>query len=107
MYSSVASNPTSSLDAASEMYSHVPSFRRRVILPVNRLATWSWKLPSTHPIQGVATQVSATKISNNCTTSLKKNLDTCGVSPSLLRILVNRRHTAHAFSRFLNTTIQS
>ena len=37
----------------------------------------------------------------------KENPDTCGVSPYLLRILVNRGHTACAFARILTTAGQS
>ena len=37
-------------------------------------------------MRGVTTQVSNLRSSNACTTALRKNPDTCGASPSLLRI---------------------
>ena len=45
--------------------------------------------------------------STDWTTSLKKNPDTRGAAPSLLRILINLHHTARALARFLTTPDQS
>ena len=58
-------------------------------------------------MQGVTTQVSALKISTDCTIYLKKNTDTRGAAPSLMRILVNLCHTSHALARFMTTAGQS
>ena len=57
-------------------------------------------------MRGVTTHVSASKISTNWNTDLKKNPYTRGVAPSLLWILVSLFHTAHSLSRFLNTAVQ-
>ena len=58
------------------------------------------------PMWGVPTQVSEPKSSTEWITSLKKHLDTCGVAPSLMIILVKHSHTTHTFVRFLTTTGQ-
>ena len=58
-------------------------------------------------MQGVTTQVYAPKISIGWTTALKKNMDTLSAAPSLLRILVNLRHTSRSLARFLTTYGQS
>ena len=58
------------------------------------------------PMRGVATQVSDTNSNTACTTALKKNPDTCGSAPSLLRILVILFHTSLACEKFLTTAGQ-
>ena len=58
-------------------------------------------------MRGVITQVSAPKSNNACTTSLKKNPDTRGSTPSLLRVLINLLHTSLALDKFLTTAGQS
>ena len=55
---------------------------------------------------GVTTHVSALKISTDWTTASKKNMDTRGGAPSLMRILVNLCHTSRVFARFLTTSSQ-
>ena len=107
MYSPITSNPTSSLAAAAEVYSHFTSVRLGGSLPLKRRATWSLNPPRTWPIRGVTTQVSAPKISTNWTTNLKKNQDTRSAALSLLRIIFNLCHTTRALVRFLTTTGQS
>ena len=83
MYSSVASNPASSLAAAAEVYYHFPTVHLRRSLPVKCHDTWFWNPPPrTQPMWGVANQVSVPKISTNWTTDLKKNPDTRGTTPS-------------------------
>ena len=57
-------------------------------------------------MQGVTTNVSATKTRTYWTTYLKKNPDTRSAAPSLLRILVNLCFNACAFARFLTTDDQ-
>ena len=58
-------------------------------------------------MQGVTTQVSAPKSITYWTKDLKKNSDTCGATPSLLRIRIILCHTTRAIARFLTTTVQS
>ena len=58
-------------------------------------------------MRGVANQVSVPKISTDWTTNLKKNPDTRGATPSLLKIRVNLCHTTRASDRFLTTAGQS
>ena len=103
MYSSIALNPASYIAATAGVYSHFLLVRLRRSLPVKLRATWSWNPPRTRTMQGVTTQVSAPKSSINWTTALKKNTDTRSTVPPMLRIIVNLRHTARAFVRFLNT----
>ena len=55
---------------------------------------------------GVTTQVSAPNISTACTTSLKRNMDTRGSPPYLLRILAIIFHTTLALNKFLTTAGQ-
>ena len=107
MYSPIASNPASFLTAADDVGSHFPSGCCHRYLPVGLCSTWSWKPPSTRPIQEVTTQVSGPKMSTDCTKSLKKNPNTYGVTPSLLIILINIRHTTRTFARFLTAAVQS
>ena len=57
-------------------------------------------------MQGVTTHVSASKSSTACTTALKKNMETRGSSPYLLRILVILFHTALSLETFLTTSGQ-
>ena len=98
MYSSINLNTASSLSAASDVYSHFMLFYLCVSIPINRHATCYCDPPRTRPMWGVTTQVSAQKSSANWTTALQKKTDTCGASPSLLRILVNLCHTSHALT---------
>ena len=51
-------------------------------------------------MQDVTTHVSAPKISTGWTMALKKNMDTRGLAPSLLRIPNILRHAVHDFVRF-------
>ena len=57
-------------------------------------------------MRGVTTHVSVPKSSTDWTTNLKKNLDTRSAASSLLIILVNLRHNACAFARFMTTANQ-
>ena len=57
-------------------------------------------------MRGVTIHVSALKISTDWTTASKKNMDTRGGAPSLMRILVNLCHTSRVFARFLTTSSQ-
>ena len=52
---------------------------------------------------GVTTQVSAPKIGTDWTTALKKNSDTRGAAPYLLRIRITLCHTTRTLSRFMST----
>ena len=106
MYSSISSNPTSFLAAAVEVYSHFPYDRRCGSPSDKHHTTWSYNPPRTRPIWGVTTNISLPKSSNNWNTALRKNRYTRDANPSLLRILVNLRHTVCAFSRFLTTAGQ-
>ena len=97
MYVSILSNPASALATSTEVYSYFLYDRCRRSRPVNSCATWSWKPPRTRPMQGVTTHVSAPNISTDLTTALNKKLDTCGLDPSLIRILVILLHTDLSF----------
>ena len=99
-------------------YSLLPCHRRQVLLPFpvylppqepphQSLRQFVLEPPQYPDHVGVTTHVSAPKSSTNWTTALKKNPDTRGAAPSLLRIFVNFCHTARAFVRFLNTVSQS
>ena len=57
-------------------------------------------------MQGVTTQASKPKSNTACTTDLKKNPDTRGSAPSMMRILVILFHTALARDKFLTTVGQ-
>ena len=103
MYSCIVWNPASSLAAAAEVYSRFLSVLCRGSRPISRRATWSWNPPRTLPMRGVATQVSEPKSNTACTTDLKKNPDTRGSAPYLLRIQVIIFHTALARDKFLTT----
>ena len=107
MYSSVVWNPASSLFAAVEVYSHFLSGFCRGSPPVSRCATWSWNTPKALPMRGVSTQFYEPKSNTACTTALKKNMETRGSSPYLLRILVILFHTALSLETFLTTSGQS
>ena len=72
MYVSIVSNSTFTLSASAEFYYHLVSSLRRRSLPVSRRTTRSWKTPSTRPMQGVTTQVSAPKSNTDWTTALKR-----------------------------------
>ena len=58
-------------------------------------------------MQEVTTQVSALKSNTACTTALKKNPDTRGSAPSLMRIFVILFHTALALEKFRTKAGQS
>ena len=88
-------------------YSHLPSDICRESRPVSRRSTWSWKPPSTRPIQRLTTHVYAPKRNTDWKTALKKNLNSRGLKPSLLRILAIILQTACAFVRFWITTGQT
>ena len=57
-------------------------------------------------MRGVTTQVSAPKSSISCITALKKNPDTRGAAPSLLRISEILLQTFFAQAKFLTTAGQ-
>ena len=84
---SIVSNPSSYLAASAEVFSHLPFRLFHEILPVSRLAIWSWNPLRSRPMRGVTTQVSAPKSNTYWTTDLNKNTDTRGLTPSLLSIL--------------------
>ena len=107
MYVSINSNPASAPSAPSKVYSHFPSSLRHGSCPVSCHATWSWKLPRTFPMWGVTTHVSAPNNKTDWTTTLKKNPDTCGLAPSLLRIFDIICQTVRSFARFCTTVFQS
>ena len=56
---------------------------------------------------GLATQVSAQNNNTDLTMALKKNLDTRGLAPSLIRILAILLQTTRAFTRYRITAGQS
>ena len=58
-------------------------------------------------MRGVTTQVSTSKINTASTMILKKNPDTRGSTPSLMRILVILFHTDLTRDKLLNTASQS
>ena len=99
MQVSIRSNPASYLAASAEVYSHLPPDLCRGSRPISRCATWYWNPPRTRPMWGVTAHVSAPKSNTNWTTALKKNPDTCGLAPSLLKILVIFLQNACAFIR--------
>ena len=57
-------------------------------------------------MRGVTTQVLEPKRNTACTMDLKKNPDTCGSEPSMMRILVILFHNFHACDKFLTTNGQ-
>ena len=107
MHYSIVKNHASSLDVADEVYVHLPSGVLHGSRTVNRLITWAWTPPRAFPMRGVTTQVSATKNSTTYTTALKKNLETRGAAPSLLRIRVILLQTALARDKLFTTSGQS
>ena len=88
IYVSIVSNPASALAPSSDIYSHFTSSLLCGSRPVISRVTRSWKPPRTRPIKGVTNHISAPKSNTARTTDLKKNIDTRGLSLSLLRILV-------------------
>ena len=96
----MGSNPASSLAASAKVYSYLHSNLYRGRRPVSFRATWSWKPSRTRHVQGVTTHISTSKSNTDWTTDLKKNLDTRGLAPSLIRILFIILQTARAFIRF-------
>ena len=58
-------------------------------------------------MQGVTTHISAPESSTDWNTSLKKNMDTHGAAPSLMRIRVSLLHTACTLAKFMTTAGQS
>ena len=93
MYYSIISNPDSSLDASAKVYSHLPYVELHGSFPINHHTIWYWNTPRIRPMRGVTTHVSASKISTDWKTALKKNTDTRCSTSYLLRILVILLHT--------------
>ena len=108
IYSSIVWNPASYLaaTAAAKVYSHFPSVLFCGICPISCRFTWSWNPPRDIPMRGMTKQVSDPKSNTACTTALKKNPDTHGSDPSLMRILVILFHTSLASEKLLNTASQ-
>ena len=88
MYFYIISNPASAISASTKVYSHFPSSLWCDIRRVSCRSTWSWKPPRNRPIWGLNIHVSAPKSNTDWTTDLKKNPDTHGLAPSLLKVLV-------------------
>ena len=96
MYVSIGSNLASTRAASSKVQANSPSNALCGSCPVSRRASWYWKPPRNRPMRGATTHVSSLKNNTDCTTTLKKNLDTCGCAPSLLRIIIILLHTNRA-----------
>ena len=106
MYSSIINNPATSLAATAKVYLHFLSLVLRGSCPISCLVTWVQTPPGDLPMQGVTTQVYASKSSTAWITALKKNPDNQGADPSLLRMRDILLQTFFTHSKLLTTDVQ-
>ena len=99
----VGSNPASALAASAMIYFHFSCSLHCGICHVSFHVAWYWKPPSTRPMWGVTTHISAPNRNTYWKTALKKNTDNRSLTPSLLRILSVLHQTVRVFARFWTT----